>query len=172
MSDFKVLFSANEIQARVSTLAQEIDAAYSPEDILHLVGVLRGGLMFTADLMRALSHATTLDFARLESYGASRHSSGAPSWHLQPEGIAGRHVLIVEDIVDTGLTLQALQEHLQQQGPESLRTVCLLDKPASRNRAVPVDFVAFTISDRFVVGYGLDLDQRHRDLPYLAYSDA
>lgn len=169
MGDFRVLFSADQIQTRVSTLAQEIDAAYTPDDVLHLISVLRGGVMFTADLMRALSHALTLDFVRPESYGTSTRSSGTISWHLNSEHVTGRNVIIVEDIIDTGHTLAALQERLRRQSPATLRTVCLLDKPERRDRAVRIDFVGFTIPDRFVVGYGLDLDQRHRELPHIAY---
>ncbi len=171
MGDLKILFSADQIHTRIVTLAREIDAAYSTEVVVHIIGVLRGGMMFTADLVRALTHATTIDFTHLESYAASKRSSGPVIWHLKPNNVTERHVLIVEDIVDTGLTLNALREHLLQQDPASLSTVCLLSKPARRNHDVPVEFVGFSISDRFVVGYGLDLDQRHRDLPYLAYLD-
>ena len=171
MRDFRVLFSADQIQARVVALAHDIDATYAAEDVLHIIGVLRGGMMFTTDLVRALSHAITIDFTRLESYSASGRSSGAITWHLKPERATGRHVLIVEDIVDTGLTLSALRAYVMQQGPASLRTVCLLSKAAGRSHDVAVEFVGFTVPDRFVVGYGLDLDQRYRELPHIGYLD-
>ncbi len=169
MRDFRVLFSADQIQTRIASLAQEIDATYATDDVLHIISVLRGGFVFTADLIRALSRATTIDFARLESYGAARRSTGSVTWHVTPENVAGRHVLIVEDIVDTGLTLGALRDRLRSQNPASLRTACLLSKPARRSQDVPVEFLGFSIPDRFVIGYGLDLDQRYRELPYLAY---
>lgn len=168
MSSLSVRFSADDIQTRVDTLAHEIEAAYPVGHDIHLVGVLRGAFLFLTDLTRCLTRPITLDFARLSSYGSDTVSSGTIAWHLTPDDVAGRHVLIVEDIVDSGRTLETLHQHLLTQKPESLRTVCLIDKPSRRRRKVLVDFIGFTVEDVFLVGYGLDLAGRYRDLPYIA----
>ena len=170
MDSLSVLFSADQIHARVEALAREIEAAHPPDQTIHIVGVLRGGFAFTTDLVRALRRPTTVDFARISSYGDATQSSGHLTWHLTPDDVGGRHVLIVEDIVDSGRTLDGLRRHLSAQRPSTLRTVTFLDKPGRRQRSVPIDFVGFTVEDPevFVVGYGLDLDQRYRELPYIA----
>ena len=170
MGSLSVLFSADQIHARVDELAREIDSTYPANCTVHVVGVLRGGFAFTTDLVRSLRRPTTVDFARLSSYGDRTESSRRVTWHLTPDNVSARHVLIVEDIVDSGLTLDVLRRHLLDQGPSSLKTVSFLDKPGRRCRSVPVDFVGFTVPDPdiFVVGYGLDLDQRYRELPYIA----
>ena len=164
--------SADQIHRRVAALAAEIDATYAPDATIHVVGVLRGAFLFTADLVRALRHPVTVDFARLVSYPRGTVADGPPRWRLTPEPVRGRHVLIVEDIVDTGHTLETLRAHLADQAPASLRTVSLLDKPERRRTSVPVEFVGFTIDDVFVVGYGLDLDERHREWPDLRVAAA
>ena len=159
------LFSSDQIQRRVAQLAAEIERQTPPEATLHLLTVLKGGFMFLADLVRCLTAPVTLDFVRLASYHSDTQSSGTITWELEPADVRGRHVLVVEDIVDSGLTLQAVRARLLAQEPLSLRTVCLLDKPARRRCDVPVEFVGFTIEDVFVVGYGLDLSERYRHLP-------
>ena len=159
------LFSADQIQKRVAQLAVEIERQTPSGARLHLLTVLKGGFMFLADLVRSLSAPVTLDFVRLSSYRGDTESSGTITWALDPADVRGRHVLIVEDIVDTGLTLQAVRTRLLAKHPLSLRTVCLLDKPTRSRCDVPVEFVGFTIEDVFVVGYGLDLSERYRDLP-------
>jgi hypoxanthine phosphoribosyltransferase len=161
------LFSADEIDAQVRALAASIDRDAPPGASLHLVGVLTGGFIFLADLCRALARPVTIDFVRTSSYGSGTTSTGAGRFLQTPDEVAGRHVLIVEDIVDTGETLHAIREWLLTHRAASVRTVCLLDKPSRRVREVPIEFIGFTIDDVFVVGYGLDLSGRHRALPYI-----
>ena len=162
------LLSTDQIQGRVSSLAAAIERQTPPDTTLHLIAPLKGGFMFLADLSRAMSVPVTIDFARLSSYREGTASSRSITWTLTPASVRRRHVLIVEDIVDTGLTLQALRVHLLAQHPLSLRTVCPLNKPARRGYDVPIEFVGFTIGDVFVVGYGLDLAEAHRQLSFVA----
>ncbi len=163
------LWTADEIRARIAELAVQIDRDLPSGTELHLVGVLKGGLVFLADLMRALRSPVTLDCLVVESYGPATESSGRVRVLKDLEhSIEGRDVLLVEDIVDTGQTLAKLHELLRARGARSLRTACLLSKPTRRQRPVPIDYVGFTIGDQFVVGYGLDLQDRFRQLPYLA----
>ena len=124
--------------------------------------------MFLSDLVRAFDDRVTLDFIAVSSYGASTNSSGEVRLVKDVDtSLAGRHVVIVEDIVDTGLTLHYLQDILRRRGPASLRTACLLSKPSRRQVDVTVDFIGFTIGDQFVVGYGLDYSEQYRNLPYV-----
>ena len=162
------LLSADRIQRRVRELAADIEASTPPEVTIHLVGMLAGGFIFLADLARAFDRPVTIDFARGASYGDGKTSSGDFTLTLEPRKLGGKHVLIVEDIVDTGITLRALRGRLLAQHPRWLRTVCLLDKPSRRQCRVPVDYVGFTIDDVFVVGYGLDYAENYRHLPYIA----
>jgi hypoxanthine phosphoribosyltransferase len=170
MNRHSTLFDAATIAARVNELAAEIDAAYADiERPLLMVGVLRGSFVFLADLVRAMKTPTEIDFLAASSYGDERESSGAVRLVTDlREDIAGRDVLLVEDIVDTGRTLKALTELLQQRAPKSLRLVSLLDKPSRRVASVEADFCGFTIEDLYVIGYGLDDAGLHRDLPYVA----
>ena len=163
-----VLLDAETIQARVRALAGEIEQDYPPEEEIHLVCVLKGGFVFMADLVRAMSHRVSLDFIAVSSYAKSTRSSGEVRLLKDLDsGLQGRHIVIVEDIVDTGLTLHYLQEILQARGPRSLRTACLLSKPSRRKIDVKVDYIGFTIEDKFVVGYGLDYAEQYRNLPYI-----
>src|SRR5882762_11832121 len=162
-----VLISADEIQQRVRELAQEIHRDHP--DGVHLVCVLKGAFVFLADLARHLSGEATLDFMAVSSYGMSTKSSGQVQVLKDLDaGIEGRDVVIVEDIVDTGLTLTYLQDILRARGPRTLKTACLLSKPSRRRVDVVVEYIGFTIEDRFVVGYGLDYAEEHRNLPYIA----
>lgn len=166
------LISAEQIQARVGELATALAHRIPDGEPPHLIGVLKGGFMFLADLVRALPRPVTVDFARLSSYGAGTTSAGEVQLLTAPHPVRDRHVVIVEDIVDTGLTLERLRRHLLADRPRSLTTVALLDKPSRRSSDVPIDLVGFTLeADRFVVGYGLDLDQHHRQLPYIGVLD-
>jgi len=166
------LITSDRIQARVRELAAEIERDYPPEDEIHLVGVLKGGFMFMADLIRAMSARVTLDFIAVSSYAQSRTSSGEVRLLKDLDSrLEGRHVIIVEDIVDTGLTLTYLQDILRARAPRTLRTACLLSKPSRRMVDVSVDYVGFTIEDRFVVGYGLDFAEKYRNLDYIAVVD-
>ena len=163
----EVLIGANDIQQRVQALAREIRRDHP--DGVHLVCVLKGAFVFLADLARALEGDATLDFMAVSSYGSSTKSSGQVQLMKDLDaGLEGRDVVIVEDIVDTGLTLTYLQDILRARAPRSLRTACLLSKPSRRKVDVKVDYVGFTIEDRFVVGYGLDYDEKYRNLPYIA----
>ncbi len=164
------LLSREEIAETVAALAREISDDYrdrvSEESPLLLVGILKGAVVFMSDLMRELSIPVSLDFMAVSSYGASTESTGVVRiLHDLDTPIEHRHVIIVEDIVDTGLTLQYLREHFKSRGPASLRVVALLDKPERRSANVAVEYVGRAIPDDFVVGYGLDWDQKYRDLP-------
>jgi len=161
------LIAADDIQRRVRELAAEISRDH-PLGV-HLVCVLKGASIFLADLARALECDVTMDFIAVSSYGASTKSSGQVRLLKDLDTtLEGRNVLIIEDIVDTGLTLTYLQEILKARAPRSLRTACLLSKPSRREVDVRVDYIGFTIEDRFVVGYGLDHHERYRNLPHIA----
>lgn len=168
-----VLLTAEAIQARVRNLAAEIIRDFGPEDDLHFVCVLKGAFLFLGDLIRALNRPVSIDFMALSSYGKGTTSSGEVRLVKDLDsGLEGRNVVIVEDIVDTGLTLSYLQEILRARSPRNLRTACLLSKPSRRMVDVHVDYVGFTIEDRFVVGYGLDFAEQYRNLPYIAVLEA
>jgi len=165
----KVLLDTETIQARVRELAVEIENDYPAGEAIHLVCVLKGGFMFMADLVRAMGTRVTLDFIAVSSYEQSTRSSGEVRMLKDLDsGLEGRHVIIVEDIVDTGLTLTYLQDILRARSPKSLRTACLLSKPSRRAVAVAVEYIGFTIDDRFVVGYGLDYAEKYRNLAHIA----
>ena len=162
------LFTAEQIRTRVAELATSLDGRFAAGDTPHFVAVLNGSFMFLADLVRAMPRPVTIDFVRMKSYGAGTTTSGTPRLvHGPGADLRNRHVVIVEDIVDTGLTLEALRKHLSAAHPRSLDTVVLLDKPARRRTEVALDLVGFQIPDHFVVGYGLDCNEAHRHLPYL-----
>ena len=166
-SAMDVLIAAADIQDRVQTMAQEIHRDHP--DGVHLVCVLKGAFVFLSDLARALPSTVTLDFMAVSSYGTSTKSSGQVQV-LKDLGssVEGRDVVIVEDIVDTGLTLTYLQDILRARSPRQLRTACLLSKPSRRKVDVKVEYIGFTIEDKFVVGYGLDYAEQYRNLPYIA----
>jgi hypoxanthine phosphoribosyltransferase len=162
----QTLISADQIQDRVRALGDEIRRDHAGD--LHLVCVLKGAFMFLADLLRALPDTATIDFVAISSYGKSTRSSGEVRLLKDLDtGLEGRNVVIIEDIVDTGLTLTYLQDILRARGPQTLKTACLLSKPSRRRVDVTVDYVGFTIEDRFVVGYGLDYGEKYRSLPYI-----
>jgi len=164
-----VLLDAETIQARVRELAVEIESDYPDGEDIHLVGVLKGAFVFMADLVRAMTPRVSLDFIALSSYAKSTKSSGEVRLLKDLDfGLQGRHVIVVEDIVDTGLTLTYLQDILRARSPKTLRTACLLSKPSRRQVEVAVEYIGFTIEDRFVVGYGLDYAERYRNLSYIA----
>lgn len=165
----KVLLDGATIQTRVRALASEIERDYPPGEEIHLVCVLKGGFMFMADLVRAMSTRVSMDFIAVSSYAKSTTSSGEVRMLKDLDsGLQGRHIVIVEDIVDTGLTLTYLQEILRARSPKTLRTACLLSKPSRRQVDVAVEYIGFTIEDHFVVGYGLDYAEQYRNLPYIA----
>ena len=163
----EILLSEGQIQKRVAELAQELRRDI-PEG-LHLVAVLKGAVVFLSDLIRHVPGDVSLDFIALASYGQGTTTSGEVRLVSDLDmAIEGRHVVIVEDIVDSGKTLLYLQEILRARNPRSLATACLLDKPSRRQVTVKVDYIGFTIEDRFVVGYGLDYAERYRNLPDIA----
>jgi hypoxanthine phosphoribosyltransferase len=163
----QTLISADQIQQRVREMAGEIKRDHP--DGVHLVCVLKGAFMFLSDLTRELEGQSTLDFIAVSSYGSSTKSSGQVQLLKDLDSaLEGRDVIIVEDIVDTGLTLTYLQDILRARSPRSLRTACLLSKPSRRKVDVKVEYIGFTIEDRFVVGYGLDYGEKYRNLPYIA----
>jgi hypoxanthine phosphoribosyltransferase len=167
-----VLLDAETIQARVRELAVEIESDYPDGEDIHLVGVLKGAFVFMADLVRAMTPRVSLDFIAVSSYVKSTKSSGEVRLLKDLDfGLEGRHVIIVEDIVDTGLTLTYLQDILRARSPKTLRTACLLSKPSRRQVKVAVEYIGFTIEDRFVVGYGLDYAERYRNLSHIAVLD-
>ena len=170
--DMETLLTTEQIQARIAEMGAQIERDYPPGEGIHLVGVLKGGFMFMADLVRAMSPRVTLDFIAVSSYGKSTKSTGEVRMVKDLDaGLEGRHVIIVEDIVDTGLTLTYLQDILRARAPKSLKTACLLSKPSRRKVDVTVDYVGFTIEDRFVVGYGLDYAEKYRNLSHIAVLD-
>ena len=154
------------LQARVKEVARDIRKDAGDEPIL-LLGVLKGAFMFMADLMRQIGGDVTCDFIAVASYVGTTSSGEVQIKKDVDSPLEGRTVIIVEDIVDTGLTLQYLQGILQKRNPRSLRTACLLSKPSRRKAEVPVDYIGFEIEDKFVVGYGLDFNERYRNLPYI-----
>jgi hypoxanthine phosphoribosyltransferase len=167
-----VLLDAATIQNRVRELAAEIERDYPEGEEIHLVCVLKGGFMFMADLVRGMGPRVSLDFIAVSSYAKSTTTSGEVRMLKDLDsGLQGRHIVIVEDIVDTGLTLTYLQEILRARSPKTLRTACLLSKPSRRQVEVSVEYIGFTIEDRFVVGYGLDYAEQYRNLPYIAVLD-
>ena len=174
MSSMHVLFSQQQISARVGSLATEIVSqwpACQAEDGIVMVGPLKGAVVFMADLARALSSLgvrVDLAFMKLSSYGAGTVSSGSVTMeHAVDMDVSARHVLLIDDIIDTGRTLDFARRELDRAGPASTFIVSFLDKPSRRVVEVPVDLVGFTIEDVFVLGYGTDLDQRYRELPYV-----
>ena len=169
MTTATVLISQTDIQERIVTLAAEIERDYPAGEGVHLVAILKGGFMFMADLVRAMSDRVTMDFMAVSSSGKGTTSSGQVRVLKDLDSnVEGRHVILVEDIVDTGLTLHYLQDLLKARAPKSLKTACLLSKPSRRKVEVQVDYIGFTIEDHFVVGYGLDYAEKYRNLPHIA----
>jgi hypoxanthine phosphoribosyltransferase len=162
-----VFISEEQIRTRVAEMAQEIRRDYP--DGLHIIAVLKGAFMFLSDLARQMEGEVSMDFMALSSYAKGTTSSGEVRLLKDLDTtLDGKDVLVVEDIVDTGLTLTYLQDILRARGPRMLRTACLLSKPSRRQTNVKVEYIGFTIEDRFVVGYGLDYAERYRHLPYIA----
>ena len=165
----RIFIDEDQIQARIVELAREIETDYANTDDLLLICVLKGGYIFLGDLSRALQRPHSLDFMGVSSYGRGTTSSGAVQIILDlKQPIDGRHVLIIEDIIDSGRTLSYLRQSLLARQPASLKICTLLNKPSRREVDVPVDYIGFDIPDEFVVGYGLDFDELYRNLPFVA----
>jgi len=163
----KVLISEEEIAARIAQLGEQISRDYQGKNLL-LISVLKGSVVFMADLMRAITIPMQIDFMSVSSYGSGVKTSGVVKIIKDlDQPIAGYDLLIVEDILDSGLTLSYLSEILQSRGPKSMKLVTLLDKPERRQIEVETHYVGFTIADEFVVGYGLDFNEKYRNLPYV-----
>ena len=164
----EVLIDTDALGARIAELGAEISTDYEGRDLL-LIGVLKGAVFFMADLMRKLTIPCEVDFMAISSYGASTDSSGVVRILKDLDiNIEGRHVLVVEDIIDSGLTLSYLMRNLESREPATLEVCALLTKPDRREMEVPVRYVGFEIPNRFVIGYGLDFGERYRNLPYVA----
>ena len=165
----RVLIEEQVLQGRIAELAAEIEADYQDVEVLLLICVLKGAFVFLADLSRAIKRPHQLDFMGISSYGTNTKSSGAVQILLDlKQDISGQHLLIVEDIIDSGRTLDYMRRNLLARSPASLRIVTLLDKPERREVDVPVDYIGFDIPNEFVVGYGLDFAEIYRNLPYIA----
>lgn len=161
------LISKEQIDARVREMAEQINRDMAGERVV-VIGILKGAFVFCADLLRHLTISTRVDFMAVSSYGSATESSGVIRIVKDLDTpVKGEHVLLVEDIVDTGLTLRYLKEYLMRHHPASLRTAVLLDKPSRRLTDVSVEYVGFTIPDHFVVGYGIDWAEQYRNLPYI-----
>jgi hypoxanthine phosphoribosyltransferase len=173
MSEFsnpnlEVLIPAEKIQDRIRELGAEIARDYAGHNPL-LISVLKGACLFLSDLMRAVDIPLNVEFIAISSYGAEMRTSGEVRILKDLDvAIEGRHILVVEDIVDTGLTLSYLLANLKSRGAESVKLVALLDKYERREKEVPIDYLGFKIPDKFVVGYGLDFAERYRNLPFIA----
>jgi hypoxanthine phosphoribosyltransferase len=167
-SNLEPLIAADAIQARIKELGAEISRDYAGRNPL-LIGVLKGAFMFLSDLMRAIEIPVDIEFIAISSYGAEMRTSGEVRILKDLDvAIEGRHILVVEDIVDTGLTLNYLLANLKSRGAETVKLAALLDKWERRTKQVPIDYLGFKIPDKFVVGYGLDFAERYRNLPYIA----
>lgn len=163
----KVLISAEDIARRVQELGREITADYQGRSLM-IIGILKGAVVFMSDLIRQISVPLEVDFMAISSYGEATETSGVVQLLKDLDRpIEGKHVLIVEDIIDTGLTLSYLYQLLQSRNPATLKTAVLLDKPERRRTDFTPDYVGFTIPDKFVIGYGLDYNHMHRELPYV-----
>ena len=167
----EILITEKEIRRAVKRLAQEISRDYRDKRPL-LLGILKGSFVFMADLVRLLEIPVEIDFIRLSSYGSSKVSTGKVRVvHGLSSGVRGRDVIIVDDIVDTGLATSFVIDYLNKRKPASVKVCALLDKPSRRQTDVPIDYLGVKIPDRFVVGYGLDYDERFRDLPDIRVVD-
>lgn len=165
----EVLISREQIAERVAEMGAQISRDYEGREIF-LIGILKGSVPFMADLMRAIDLEVEMDFMSVSSYGGGTESTGVVRIIKDLDNdIEGRDVLIVEDIIDSGYTLSYLKDYLLKRRPRSLRIVTFLDKPSRRKAHLKVDYTGFSVEDKFIVGYGLDLDQKYRNLPFISW---
>ncbi len=163
----RVLISTEELKQRIADMGKQISQDYAGKEIL-MIGVLRGAVIFMADLARAIDIPVAIDFMAVSSYGAGTSSSGVVRILKDlDETVEGKHILVVEDIIDSGLTLNYLLDNIKSRKPASLRMCTLLNKPERRKVNVHIDYNGFTIPDHFVVGYGLDYAEKYRNLPFI-----
>ena len=165
----KVLYSQADITKRAKEIAAQINKDYEGEDLI-LLCTLKGSVLWFADILKNITVDTKIDFVSASSYGASKTSSGVVKIKFDPEiNMYNSHVIVVEDIVDTGNTLKYLLAKLEERGPKSVKVCTMLNKESRRTTDLHADYVGFEIDDLFVIGYGLDFDQRFRELPYISY---
>lgn len=169
----EILIPSERLQTRIAELGAQISSDYTDNDRLMLICILKGGVMFLTDLMRHISVPHEIDFLSVSSYGVgARTSTGSVRIDMDLRSdVVGKHLLIVEDIIDSGLTLKSVMDILRTRQPASVRLCTLLDKPARRTIEIPIDYVGFQIEDKFVFGYGLDLDEKFRNLPFIGVVD-
>ncbi len=172
MATTRPLIDEKQLAERITAMGAEIRASFGEQTPIVMIGVLKGSILFMSDLARAIPGPVEMEFLGVSSYEGTKSTGVVRISHDLRASIEGKHCLIVEDIVDTGLTLQYLRETLDIRSPASLKVASLLDKAARRKVQVEVDFVGFSIPDAFVVGYGLDLDERYRNLPYVGIYEA
>lgn len=166
--DLDVMISVEKLNERIAELAEEITAEFRDDNDLHVICILKGSFLFFADLVRKIDIDLTVDFLGLSSYGDSTESSGVVRLTQDlSKPIKGRNVLVVEDIIDTGLTMKYLVENLNTRGPKTIKVCTLLHKPDNRTVDVPMDYVGFEIPNEFVIGYGLDYSEKFRNLPFI-----
>ena len=165
----KILFTKEQIEARAAELGAQISKDYEGEPV-YIVGTLRGAVMWMADMMKYITNDAEIDFIMASSYGSGTTTSGVVKVKKDLEGeIYGKNVIIIEDIVDTGTTLKHLKAYLADRNPKSIKICTMLDKPSRRMVDLQADYVGFEIDNLFVIGYGLDYDQKYRNLPYISY---
>jgi len=169
MEEVKVLIDEQKLQARIDEIAKQIGEEYKNKEII-LICILKGSIFFTVDLARKIKEDIKLEFIRVSSYYEGTESTGEIKMKLDlKDSIQGKDVIVVEDIIDTGRTLSYLMEYLKMKRPNSIKLCALLDKPERRIKKVKVDYTGFQIPDEFVVGYGLDCNEKYRNLPYIGY---
>ena len=169
MVEIKTLIDEKKLNKRISEIAKQIEEEYKGKEIT-LICILKGSIFFTVDLARKINEDVRLEFIRVSSYGEGTESTGEIKMKLDlKDSIQGKDVIVIEDIIDTGRTLSYLLEYLKMKKPNSLKLCALLDKPDRRKIDVKVDYTGFQIPDKFVVGYGLDWDEKYRNLPYIGY---
>lgn len=170
--DFEeILFTEEEVLARIAEMGQEISAFYTKQGVeqITVIGVLKGAFIFMADLVRHIALPTEIDFVQISSYGVNAISSGKPVFKKDVDiDMHGKHILLVEDIVDTGITLTALKKFFTERKPASIALCTLVNKPSRRRVEIQPQFVGFDVPDRFIVGYGMDYAELYRDLSYIA----
>ena len=168
----QILFSQSDITKRAKEIAAEIDKDYEGEEVV-LIATLKGSIMWMVDIMKYTKIETPIDFLHASSYGSSTTSSGVVKVSYEPRtNLYNKNVIIIEDIVDTGNTLKYVVSKLQERGPKSIKICTMLNKQARRTNDIQADYVGFEVDDLFIIGYGLDYDQKFRDLPYIGYLEA
>lgn len=164
-----VMITQQQINERAAEIGRQIEKDYAGESIV-LVGILRGAVVWMADIMKNVNLDMRIDFMAVSSYGSATKSSGIVKINKDLDtDIEGKHVIIIEDIVDSGITLNYLKGYMENREAKSVKICTLLDKPEGRKVDIDVDYIGFTVDDRFIIGYGLDYDQKYRNLPYISY---